>query len=143
MPLENQSREKLDNLVSIGQLHREPFDKREFDGLVRSARDRLNDVSNGQLSFSSRFDLTYNAGHALGLAALRYNDYRSDNRFQVFQCLVHTLGFSAAEMRVFMLCHERRNLAEYEGHLEIDESLLEELIRLTAELLMRVERRCS
>ena len=27
-----------------------------------------------------------------------------------------------------MLCHERRNLAEYEGHLEIDEQLVADLL---------------
>jgi metal-dependent hydrolase (beta-lactamase superfamily II) len=35
-------------------------------------------------------------------------------------------------------CHKRRNLAEYEGHLDIDAQLLKELIVLAHELLDRV-----
>jgi hypothetical protein len=36
-------------------------------------------------------------------------------------------------------CHRRRNLAEYEGHLEIDAQLLKELTVLANELLGRVK----
>ena len=49
-----------------------------------------------QLSFSSRFDLAYNAAHALGLTALRRQGYSSDKRYLVFQCLVHTLDMGLA-----------------------------------------------
>jgi len=44
-----------------------------------------------------------------------------------------------AKMRVFSLCHERRNLAEYEGHMDVDEQLLAELIKNTLELAKTVE----
>ena len=43
------------------------------------------------LSLESRFDLAYNAGHALALAALRFRGYRSESRYLVFQCLQHTI----------------------------------------------------
>lgn len=109
--------ENLENLKKIGGLNEEPADKKEFEGLVASAKDRLNDVQSCQLSYASRFDLTYNAAHALALAALRFSGYRSDKRYLVFQCLPQTLGFSKSETRIFSLCHERRNLAEYEGHM--------------------------
>ena len=36
-------------------------------------------------------------------------------------------------------CHKQRNLAEYEGHLEITPALLQELIKITEELLKSVE----
>jgi len=36
-------------------------------------------------------------------------------------------------------CHNLRNIAEYEGHLEITPQLLEELISITKELLESVE----
>lgn len=36
-------------------------------------------------------------------------------------------------------CHNCRNLAEYEGHLEIDQQLLKELIAITNELLILVD----
>lgn len=42
-----------------------------FDGLVRSASARLKDAHIETLSIESRFDLGYNASHALALAALR------------------------------------------------------------------------
>ena len=48
---------KLENLIRIGGLRAEPFDKREFDGLVRSARNRLTDAKRTELSLESRFDL--------------------------------------------------------------------------------------
>lgn len=130
--------ENLKNLSRINQLKAEPPDQREFDGMVRSAIVRLVDAKNDSLSRDSRFDLAYNAAHSLALAALRWHGYRSDKRYLVFQCLVHTLGFSPAKAKVFSLCHERRNIAEYEGHLEVDDQLIEELIALTDELLQSV-----
>ncbi len=39
----------LENLVRIKQLNNEPPDKNEFEGLLASASDRLNDVINGNL----------------------------------------------------------------------------------------------
>ena len=61
----------LDNLVRIGQLKAEPPAQAEFDGLVRSGQVRLADAANAALSLESRFDLAYNAAHALSLAAMR------------------------------------------------------------------------
>lgn len=130
--------DNLANLVKIGELHEEPVNDKEFKGLVASATDRLNDVLNGNLTFESRFDLTYNAAHALALAALRYQGYRSNKRYLVFQCLAHTLGLSKSKTRVFAICHERRNLAEYQGHMDVDEQLLKELVSGTKELLKMV-----
>ena len=89
-------------------------------GLLQSAEDRLNDAARADLSYSSRFDLAYNAAHALALAALRRAGYRSDNRYLVFQALAHTVGLAAERWRVLAKAHERRNLAEYERHLEHD-----------------------
>ena len=40
----------------------------------------------------------------------------------------------AAKWRVLAKAHERRNLAEYEGHLEQDDRLLAELIVTACEL---------
>lgn len=47
----------LDNLVKIGQLKLEPPDQSEFDGMVRSARRRLQDARFEGLSDDSRFAL--------------------------------------------------------------------------------------
>ena len=119
----------LENLERIGQLHREPADKREFEGLLKSALDRLKDADNKSLSFTSRFDLACNAAHGLALAALRTSGYRTDKRYLVFQCLSHTTNIDKGIIRLFSMCHDRRNLAEYEGCLEVDEQLLSELIQ--------------
>lgn len=130
--------QNLNNLVKTGQLKEEPGDQKEFDGLVHSAGVRLADAHKEELSIESRFDLAYNAAHALALAALRWHGYRSDKRYLVFQCVPHTLGLGPEVWRVLTLCHERRNLAEYEGHLEIDEQLVSDLLgaadRLAAEV---------
>ncbi len=62
-------------------LKAEPPDAKEFAGLKRSGVARLTDAANATLAFESRFDLAYNAAHALSLAALRRHGYRSDNRY--------------------------------------------------------------
>lgn len=119
----------LDNLVRIGQLKAEPPAQAEFDGLLRSGQVRLADAANPSLSIESRFDLAYNAAHALSLAALRWHGYRSENRYQVFQCLTHTLGLESPLWRVLDQAHRKRNLAEYEGHVDVDEALVDALVR--------------
>lgn len=126
--------DNLDNLVRSGGLKVEPPDQRECKGLTESAKDRLHDARNPTLSFASRFDLAYSAAHALALAALRLRGYRSDRLYLVFQCLSHTASVTHVQMRLFALCHERRNLAEYEGYMDVDESLLAELIVNTEKL---------
>lgn len=125
---------ELDNLVRVGKLKREPPTDDEIAGLLRSAQERLADAGRTELSYSSRFDLAYNAAHALALVALRRAGYRSENRYLVFQTLPHTVGMEAAKWRVLAKAHERRNLAEYEGFLERDDRLLAELIAIAGEL---------
>ena len=131
--------EKLDNLVKINQLKLEPPDQNEFDGMVNSAKLRLQDARIEGLSEDGKFSLAYSAAHALALAAMRWHGYRSDNRYLVFQCSQHTLGLENAKWRVLDKCHKQRNLAEYEGHLEITPQLLQELIHVTEELLKSIE----
>ena len=126
--------EELENLVKIHKLNPEPPDQIEFDGMVLAAATKLQDVQLVGLSVDSQFSLAYGAAHALALAALRWHGYRSDTRYIVFQCLPHTLDLPKAKWRVLDQCHQRRNLAEYEGHLEIDAQLLKELIVIAHEL---------
>ena len=130
----------LENLVKIGTLHSEPGDQVEFDGMLRAAGTKLQDVNLSGLSLDSQFSLAYGAAHSLALAALRWHGYRSDKRYLVFQCTTHTVGLDKAKCRVLDKCHNQRNLAEYEGHLEVDKILLAELIEITKELLGLVER---
>lgn len=130
---ESNTRIALDNLVKVNKLKLEPPDQAEFNGMLKAAKNKLKDVMLDGLSTDSQFSLAYSAAHALALAALRWHGYRSDNRYLVFQCLQHTLGLSTIKWRVLDKCHNARNLAEYEGHLEIDAQLLKELIEITLE----------
>jgi hypothetical protein len=128
----------LDNLVRIGQLKREPPAQQELDGLIRSGLVRLRDAENTVISLEGRFDLAYNAAHALSLAALRWHGYRSENRYLVFQTLAQTLGLAAEQWRVLATAHQKRNYFEYEGITEIDEQLVAAVIRVTREVANRV-----
>ena len=118
----------LANLARIGKLAVEPGDAHEIAGLITSGKERLADARNEQLALSSRFDLAYNAAHAFSLAALRYHGFRSDSRYLVFQVLPHTLGMPPEVWRVLAKAHQARNVAEYEGHLEADATLVRSLV---------------
>ena len=128
------NREALENLVRIHKLHHEAADTAEVRGLIQSGSVRLRDAGLEALSLESRFDLSYNAAHALSLAALRHFGYRSDNRYLVFQCLQHTLDLSPSKWRVLDQAHRKRNLAEYEGDIEVDEAMVISLMEITKEI---------
>jgi hypothetical protein len=132
------SKVELDNLVKIDKLKSEPASHTEFDGMVSSARTRLKDAQNTNLDPDSQFDLAYGAAHRFALAALRQQGYRSTDRITVFQTLVHTVGTDKADIQIFLKAHNERNLAEYQGRMEIDKQLLTDLIRCTRNLEMAV-----
>ena len=125
-------------MVKLRKLKAEPSSLREFDGLVRSALERATDAQNQSLTLASRFTLAYDASHALALAALRAHGYRSEDRYLVFQCLPHTLGWTSDQWRILDYCHKKRNLAEYEGHLDVDDALVVELISVVSMLQEQV-----
>lgn len=127
-------KEELDNLVRIGSLKAEAATPREFNGMVASARRSLADAQNQSIATDSQFDLAYGAAHRLALAALRHKGYRSENRITVFQTLTHTLGTPNADIQTFLKAHNERNLAEYEGRIDVDEKLLGQLISATKRL---------
>ena len=119
----------FENLTGSGKpLKAELPDAEEFAGLKRSGLARLKDAGNTTLSLESRFDLGYNAAHALCAAALRWHGYRSANRYVVFQLLPHTLGLGPEVWRVLAKCHELRNRGEYQGNLDIDERIVTDLL---------------
>ena len=132
------SREQLDNLVRIGQLHPEPRDEAEVEGLVRSGRIRLVDAAREDLSLASRFDLAYNATHSLALAALRHRGYRARSRYLVFQCLQHTVDLPPEQWRVLDQAHRKRNVAEYEGEVDTGPQLTAAVLRVAQEVQRRV-----
>lgn len=130
----------LENLCGPGKpLAAEPPDAREIAGLLRSGRVRLADASSSVLSLESRFDLAYNAAHAFCLAALRSKGYRARHRYIVFQVLPHTLGLGPEVWRVLAKALNARNLAEYEGHIEVEERLVLDLIAACARVANTME----
>ncbi len=131
---------ELDNLVRIGQLKLEPRNVQEATRMLAMARTRLSDANLNKLSIEGRFTSAYNAAHAAALAALRWHGYRSENRYTVFQCLTHTLGWPANRWRVLDAAHQKRNLAEYEGYLEVEESTVAEMCELVQSLIVDVQK---
>ena len=130
----------LDKLTGPGgALATEPPDPAEFQGLKDSGLDRLNDAAKGSLSLASRFDLAYNAAHALCLAALRREGYRPQKRYIVFQALPHTLGLGPEVWRILDRAHTLRNLGEYEGHLDIDERFVADLVTAAQKVAAALE----
>ena len=122
-----------------GPLKLEPADEQEIAGLRRSAVARLKDARNKNLSVDSRFDLAYGAAHALCTAALRCRGYRASQRYIVFQMLEDTLGLPPKTWRVLDESHRLRNLAEYEGELNVTMELVEELIAICDSLIERLD----
>lgn len=128
----------LDNLVRIGQLKAEPRNVAEVRRMLSMARTSLADAQLSALSSQGRFISSYNAAHAAALSALRWHGYRSENRYTVFQCLAHTLSWPAPRWRVLDAAHQKRNMAEYEGFLEVEELDIAELVALVADLIADV-----
>ena len=56
----------------------------------------------------------------------------------MFQVLPHTIGMAAAAVRVFATCYARRNRVEYEGMIDINETLVSDLMTAAQELLAAV-----
>mgnify|MGYP000087108226 CR=1 FL=1 len=98
------------------------------------------DAQNNSLALESRFDLAYNAAHALCLEGLRRMGYRAGNRYIVFQVLPHTLGLGPEVWRVLDKCHNTRNLGEYEGMFDVDERLVKDLISATEAVSNAIQR---
>jgi hypothetical protein len=132
-------KQELDNLVRIGSLKAEPPTRKEFEDMVASARVSLADAQNESIEIDSQFTLAYGAAHRLALAALRQQGYRSNNRRDiVFQTLAHTLGTNNADVQTFLKAHNERNLAEYEGRVEVNAKLLADLVSATKRLAVAV-----
>ena len=73
------------------------------------------------------------------MAALRFRGYRSESRYLVFQCLQHTIELPSAEWRVLDEAHRKRNLAEYEGAIDVNEQLVSALLRVGRRVAERVD----
>lgn len=134
------SREALENLARVGSLKAEAVSTAEARRMLEMARSRLVDAGLEGMSIEGRFMSAYGAAYAAALAALWMHGFRSENRFVVFQCLTHTVGWPASRWRVLDTAHRLRNLAEYEGFAEFDSAAVEELRTLVRGLILEVER---
>jgi hypothetical protein len=134
-------RSPFDNLCGpTGPLAAEPPDAKEFAGLRQRALSVLHDAQRTDLGLESRFDLAYNAAHALCNAALRHAGYRARQRYIVFQALPHTLGLGPDHVRFLAKCHELRNLGVYEGDLNVTERLAADLLVACRQLADALDR---
>ncbi len=132
----------LVNLAKIGQLKPEPASAVEIQRLLDMAERHLHDARQTNVSVEGRFLSAYSAAHAGALAALRWHGYRSENRYTVFQVLEHTLVWPPAQWRQLDRAHNQRNLAEYEGYLEVELSEVDNLVALASLLLADSTRLC-
>ena len=64
--------------------------------------------------------------------------YRPESRYLVFQCLQHTVELPQEQWRVLDQAHRKRNLAEYEGEVDLEEQLVASLLRIAREVATRV-----
>ncbi len=131
--------EMLDNLVKARKLHPVNPSEGEISNLIRMGLAKLKDASHADISDYTKFEVAYNAAHALALAALWRAGYRSDSRYLVFQCTQHTLGLEPENRRVLDKAHHKRNLAEYEGDIDVEAPLIEALIRVVEVIAERVQ----
>ena len=115
-------------LERLADLAAEPPDSKEIRNFIKAGAERLRDSANPANSLASRFDLAYNASHALCLAALRIKGFRPKKRYIVYQVLPLTLGLGPDIWRILARGHDLRNKTEYEGSDEIDEKFLNEMI---------------
>jgi hypothetical protein len=130
----------LENLVKIRQLATEPRNETEIRRLLHMAQTHLADAQQSPVSMEGRYLSAYAAGHSAGLAVLRHHGYRRESRYTVFQSLSHTLGWPAERWRLLDAAHRARNLAEYEGFMEIELSQVTALIAVVSLLLTDAER---
>ena len=131
--------ENLENLVKIGRLKVDPSTDDEVMGLIQRALVKIEDFKHPGLSIETRFDVIYGAAHALCLAALKNAGYRSESRYIVFQCAQHTIDLEPEYWRVMSDAHRQRNVAEYEGYIEVNEQLLQALVRVVDIVAERVQ----
>ena len=70
---------------------------------------------------------------------MRRQGYRPRNRYIVFQVLPHTLGLGPEVWRVLAKAHDQRNLAEYEGHIDVDARLVADVVAACETVAVKVD----
>lgn len=107
----------LPNLVGKLLAHYTPT-REELQAHLDNARDNLADAALPGVSRLGAFTGTYNAAHALALAAFKLQGYRpagEGHRQSVFSALEHAVPATEADQGIFIEAHKLRNLTEYGG----------------------------
>ena len=120
----------LENLARIGQLDKVPFSADLMARMLATADARLQDAQRLDNSTETRFDCAYTAIRAIADAALLKHGFRTStsrpgHHQTTLQCLAHTLGLSAPDVRLLDSLRKQRNLSDYDGELLTQESLAE------------------
>lgn len=110
---------ELDRLVRTGQLKIEAPAKAELATLLHSGEARLRDASNRSLSI---------------VEPLRSRVQRSPRP------VTRTVGLPSEQWRVLDDAHRKRNAVEYEGVVDIDDQLVEAMLRVATEIEKRVRK---
>ena len=133
----------LQNLERIGRLRAEPADAGEVLRYLVSADQFLADARNNTINVATRFLTAYSAAHALAVAALRANDYRTaqerGHRRLMFEILPHSCDAQSADALALVRAHEKRNELEYEALAEITEREVADLVGIAARLRENVQ----
>ena len=133
----------LQNLERVGRLRAEPADAGEVSRYLASADQFLADARHNTIHLATRFITGYSAAHALAVAALRANDYRTaqerGHRRLVFEVLPHSCGAESADALALVRAHEKRNQVEYEAIAEITEREVADLVSIAARLRDRLQ----
>ena len=69
---------------------------------------------------------------------MRQQGFRARHRYIVFQALPHTLGLGPEIWRVLAKAHDLRNLAEYEGHVDVDARLVIDVVAACQTVVMKM-----
>jgi len=130
----------LENLAGpTGPLVAEPPDPAEFAGLCARAESCLADAKRTNIALESQFVLAYNGAHGYCLAAMRHKGYRPRHRYIVFQALPHTLDLGPEVWKILSKAHDQRNVAEYQGYLELSEQFVHDLVATCEKVAVKVK----
>jgi hypothetical protein len=126
-------KQELDNLVKIHRFKSEPPTHSEYAGMIESAQ-ASHRCSERRPRPRHPVRPRLRRRPPAGARRATPRGYRSEDRVAVFQTPAHTVGTDPSHIQTFLKAHNERNLAEYQGRMEIDAKLLAALLRSTKHL---------
>ena len=134
----------LGNLKKIGALTPHTAPVGEIKQHIDRAANLIGDAQKIQNTLDTRFAISYDAGHALLMAAVKMNGYRPTNqhghRQILYQILDELLPGAANAKRALSAAHNARNKAEYDGDdLDPTQGMVDNLISAVVSVKEEVE----